>query len=126
MYFQLKTPISFYINEILVAQALTDQQLDIDESLNSSIEIEIDADVPEQFEILAVVDDIGNGLGIIDEISESNNTQSIEIVLSNEGCPIFIPDRFINGDGLNDFFNIQGIYDVFVNHKLFIYNRKEY
>ena len=119
-----ETPISFYINEILVAQALTDQQLDIDESLNSSIEIEIDADVPEQFEILAVVDDIGNGLGIIDEISESNNTQSIEIVLSNEGCPIFIPDGFSpNGDGLNDFFNIQGIYDVFVNHKLFIYNR---
>jgi gliding motility-associated-like protein len=119
-----ETPISFYINDILVAQTLTDQQLDIDESLSSSIEIEIDADVPEQFEILAVVDDIGNGSGIIDEISETNNTQSIEIMLSNEGCPILIPEGFSpNGDGLNDFFNIQGIYDVFVNHKLLIYNR---
>ena len=119
-----ETPISFYINDILVAQTLTDQQLDINESLSSSIEIEIDADVPEQFEILAVVDDIGNGSGIIDEISETNNTQSIEIILSNEGCPILIPDGFSpNGDGLNDFFNIQGLYDVFVNHKLLIYNR---
>ena len=119
-----ETPISFYINDILVAQTLTDQQLDINESLSSSIEIEIDADVPEQFEILAVVDDIGNGSGIIDEISETNNTQSIEIILSNEGCPILIPEGFSpNGDGLNDFFNIQGLYDVFVNHKLFIYNR---
>ena len=119
-----ETPISFYINDILVAQTLTDQQLDIDESLSSSIEIEIDVDVPEQFEILAVVDDIGNGSGIIDEISETNNTQSIEIILSNEGCPILIPEGFSpNGDGLNDFFNIQGLYDVFVNHKLFIYNR---
>ena len=109
-----ETPISFYINDILVAQTLTDQQLDIDESLSSSIEIEIDADVPEQFEILAVVDDIGNGSGIIDEISETNNTQSIEIVLSNDGCPILIPDGFSpNGDGLNDFFNIQGLYDIF-------------
>ena len=119
-----ETPISFYINDILVAQTLTDQQLDINESLSSSIEIEIDADVPEQFEILAVVDDIGNGSGIIDEISETNNTQSIEIILSNEGCPILIPEGFSpNGDGLNDFFNIQGLYDVFVNHKLLIYNR---
>ena len=89
-----ETPISFYINDILVAQTLTDQQLDINESLSSSIEIEIDADVPEQFEILAVVDDIGNGSGIIDEISETNNTQSIEIILSNEGCPISIPEGF--------------------------------
>jgi gliding motility-associated-like protein len=119
-----ETPISFYINDILVAQTLTDQQLDIDESLSSSIEIEIDVDLPEQFEILAVVDDIGNGSGIIDEISETNNTQSIEIILSNEGCPILIPEGFSpNGDGVNDFFNIQGLYDVFVNHKLFIYNR---
>ena len=61
---------------------------------------------------------------IIDEISETNNTQSIEIILSNDGCPILIPDGFSpNGDGLNDFFNIQGLYDVFVNHKLLIYNR---
>ena len=119
-----ETPISFYINDILVAQTLTDQQLDIDESLSSSIEIEIGTDIGDQFEILAVVDDIGNGSGIIDEILENNNTQSILVELSTDGCTLFIPEGFSpNGDGLNDLFNIQGLYDEFLNHKLLIYNR---
>ena len=35
-----------------------------------------------------------------------------------------IPDAFSpNNDGFNDYFNIQNLYDVFVNHKLKIYNR---
>ena len=43
----------------------TDQQ-DIDESLSSSIEIEIDIlNVPEQFEICFIVDDIGKWLQVL-------------------------------------------------------------
>ena len=51
--------------------------------------------------------------------SESNNTNEITVELSNDGCPIFIPQGLSpNGDGLNDIFDIQGVYDVFINHKL--------
>ena len=41
-----------------------------------------------------------------------------------ENCPPFIPQVFTpNNDGFNDYFNIQGLYDVFEQHELLIYNR---
>lgn len=39
-------------------------------------------------------------------------------------CPPYIPQVFTpNQDGFNDWFNIQGLYNIFENHKLLIYNR---
>lgn len=44
--------------------------------------------------------------------------------LTIENCPPFIPDGFSpNEDTRNDWFNIQGLYDVFTEHELQIYNR---
>ena len=44
--------------------------------------------------------------------------------LLTENCPPYIPNGFSpNNDGLNDFFNIQGLYNVFDAHELLIYNR---
>lgn len=41
-----------------------------------------------------------------------------------ENCPPYIPEGFSpNGDGINDWFNIQGLYDIFINHELVIFNR---
>ena len=41
-----------------------------------------------------------------------------------ENCPPIVPDGFSpNDDGYNDWFNIQGLYNVFDQHKLLIYNR---
>ena len=118
------TPISFYINDIPVYLTTIGVDLEINESLSSSIEIEIDSSLTQQFEVSAIIDDIGNGVGIVDEILENNNSDFFELELSNNDCEINIPQGFSpNGDGLNDFFNIQGLYDVFLNHKLLIYNR---
>lgn len=45
-----------------------------------------------------------------------------EIIVNN--CPPIVPQGFSpNNDGYNDWFNIQGLYDVFENHELLIYNR---
>ena len=52
----------------------------------SSINIEIDSNIPEEFEIIAVVDDDGIGNGNLDEINEENNSDVITLELSNEGC----------------------------------------
>lgn len=44
--------------------------------------------------------------------------------LNTENCPPYIPQGFSpNGDGFNDYFNIQGLYNIFENHELLIYNR---
>lgn len=45
-----------------------------------------------------------------------------ELLVNN--CPPRIPEGFSpNNDGLNDWFNIQGLYNIFVHHELLIYNR---
>ena len=39
-------------------------------------------------------------------------------------CPPYIPDGYSpNNDGKNDWFNIQGLYDIFEHHELVIFNR---
>ncbi|WP_229724445.1 gliding motility-associated C-terminal domain-containing protein [Winogradskyella forsetii] len=44
--------------------------------------------------------------------------------LTIENCPPYIPQGFSpNEDTYNDWFNIQGLYDIFVEHELQIYNR---
>lgn len=44
--------------------------------------------------------------------------------LSVENCPPIIPQGFSpTDDGINDWFNIQGLYNIFLNHELKIYNR---
>ncbi|NRD19630.1 gliding motility-associated C-terminal domain-containing protein [Winogradskyella eckloniae] len=41
-----------------------------------------------------------------------------------ENCPPYIPQGFSpNNDSYNDWFNIQGLYDIFTEHELQIYNR---
>jgi gliding motility-associated-like protein len=120
----LGTPIAFYVENNLVGQAQTEAEIPVGTSITSVIEIEIDPNFPDQFQIIAVVDDTGDGTGIISEIIENNNSAFSAVDLSNDGCPIIIPQGFSpNGDGFNDWFNIQGLYDVFMNHQLLIYNR---
>jgi gliding motility-associated-like protein len=69
--------------------------------------------------------------------SNSNNPQIIYIKVDNppcydiykfqvsvENCPPYVPEGFSpNDDGTNDWFNIQGLYDIFENHELKIFNR---
>ena len=44
--------------------------------------------------------------------------------LTIENCPPYVPDAFSpNDDNFNDWFNIQGLYNIFIEHELYIYNR---
>lgn len=50
--------------------------------------------------------------------------QPYTLTVQVENCPPYIPQGFSpNGDGKNDWFNIQGLYDIFEHHELLIYNR---
>lgn len=54
----------------------------------------------------------------------ANCFEIFETQILVENCPPRIPQGFSpNNDGLNDWFNIQGLYDIFINHELLIYNR---
>lgn len=208
------TPITFYADGVVVGSELTQNIIPIDGSESGTITVTIPASVPLQFNLTASVDDTGNGTGIYNEISESNNTftlpirllvspefnipadlqscnlgltraifdfsayeDSIKIVdtdivtfhetendaitssneiinLSNfealttpktiwvrientDGCysitsfqlhsyncpPTVYNAVSPNGDGLNDFFFIDGLRDIFINFKLEVYNR---
>lgn len=208
------TPIAFYIEGDLVAQSFTQNDIPIGGSEMGSVTISTGQITDDNFEIVAVVDDDGNGNSTVNETDESNNSdniffeiitteppipiadlnacdqgfnmstfdlsqqlqlippeydisnaafypseedansasneiinpfsytnevefQSIFIRIENglcyqlfvfqlivENCPPSIPDGFSpNEDGFNDWFNIQGLYDVFEKHELLIYNR---
>ncbi|NNE31720.1 MAG: gliding motility-associated C-terminal domain-containing protein [Winogradskyella sp.] len=48
----------------------------------------------------------------------------LEFQLNVENCPPNIPEGFSpNNDSINDWFNIGGLYNIFTEHKLQIYNR---
>jgi gliding motility-associated-like protein len=72
-----------------------------------------------------------------ENFSNTNNPQTIYVKIENppcydiyefqisvENCPPYVPDGFSpNDDGTNDWFNIQGLYDIFEDHELKIFNR---
>ena len=78
-----------------------------------------------------------NELSFPEEYSNISNPQTIYLKVEEdpcytfyqfdimvENCPPYVPQGFSpNGDNKNDWFNIQGLYDIFLNHELIIYNR---
>jgi gliding motility-associated-like protein len=51
-------------------------------------------------------------------------TKSLTFEISVDLGELIIPNGFSpNNDGKNDWFNIQGLYDTYLNHELKIYNR---
>ena len=208
------TPIAFYINSVLVATDVTTQSIPVGGELQQTIDIEIPENTPNSFELKLVIDDTGDGTGIVEEYDEDNNEyvitvtfQSIpeipsleDLVACNEGfgrayfdltvhnemisnniedqinyytsfedalnkeneifnpahyqsmaspqtiyvrlendicfriasflisvknCPIWIPEGFSpNDDGINDFFEISNLLNIFLDHEMLIYSRE--
>ncbi|WP_121666260.1 gliding motility-associated C-terminal domain-containing protein [Mesonia aquimarina] len=60
----------------------------------------------------------------VDDLSSDDCYRVISFNLSIENCPPFIPEAFSpNNDGVNDTFEISGLYDIFENFNLKIYSR---
>ena len=208
------TPIAFYAETELVAQAQTINDIPINGTESNVISFTVNPSNLNTINLTLVVDDIGTGTGIIAEISETNNTTNISIEflespettsltpligcnfennaavfnlqsvlneidpsfdletavfyqslgdLINDLSPIIDPSQYTitnstetlyfrldadpcyeifsvnlevsdcdptipqgfspNADGYNDWFNIDGLYDVFLQHELLIFNR---
>lgn len=68
------TPIAFYANTTLVGQSQTVNEIPINGQETGTISLNIPPSISPDFSIVAVVDDQGTGIGIIDESNETNNT----------------------------------------------------
>ena len=76
-----QTPIAFYANGNLIATTETQNDIAIDDSETQEIVLQIPPEIPTDFELLVVVDDVGDGTGIVQEIDENNNEDSENIQL---------------------------------------------
>jgi gliding motility-associated-like protein len=84
---QANTPITFYIGTEAVATTYTQNIIPIGGNENETITLTIPNSVPLNFTLTTIVDDTGNGIGIIPELIETNNSFQIEIEL--EVSPTF-------------------------------------
>lgn len=75
------TPIAFYANTTLIGNAATIDEIPIDGSETQDIVLIIPSEIPNEFTLTVAVDDLGNGTGIVDEIDETNNEDSVDIIL---------------------------------------------
>jgi gliding motility-associated-like protein len=75
------TPITIYANTIAVATNYTTAILPIGGSESAMVSITIPDTVPLNFELKFVVDDAGNGGGIVQEVSEINNDAMLSFTL---------------------------------------------
>ena len=75
------TPIAFYADESLVAQRTTLGAIPIDGQESGTVTFTVPNGIAADFILKAVVDDTGNGTGIIDEINEENNEDETPIHL---------------------------------------------
>lgn len=70
-------PIAVYANGSLLSTFKTTTFLPIDGNENSSITIQIPENIVSPFEIKLIVDDDGTGRGIITELNENNNSDTV-------------------------------------------------
>ena len=85
----IDTPVSIYINGQLLEIVETTTEIPIDGSISLQFTIVLPDWVPNNFEIKFVVDDKGDGTGVVHEMNENNNTFSVNEILSTS--PTFNP-----------------------------------
>ena len=75
------TPIAIYINDVFVAFDETTLPIDVGGTVDLQISLLVPDTIPLDFVLKIVVDDTGNGTGIVTELVENNNTFTTNISL---------------------------------------------
>lgn len=78
---QANTPITFYVGTEAISTTYTQNTIPIGGSENGNITLIIPNTILQNFTLTAIVDDTGNGIGIVPELIETNNIFQIEIEL---------------------------------------------
>jgi gliding motility-associated-like protein len=74
------TPIAFYIDGRLVAQAETQNTIPEGGNEPGVLVLNLAEDVPNNFTLLLVIDDTGTGNGVVFELNDTNNEFEIDVV----------------------------------------------
>lgn len=102
----IATPVSVYANNEVIMTFETSASIPINGSLNGQITVVIPGNISNDFDIKIVVDDLGNGNGIVLELQENNNdfTEAVSLLSS----PAFngLPDLIACNEGFT-----QGTFD---------------
>ena len=97
------TPIAFYVDDLLIGQSETNTEIAIDGNESETILLTIPSNISADFILKAVVDDTGNGTGIVNESNEDNNEFSLEVhllVFPNIESPISLEECDVVGTEL--------------------------
>jgi gliding motility-associated-like protein len=78
---QANTPITFYADNEVITTIYTQNTIPIGGIENNTVNLVIPSTIPLEFRLTAVVDDTGNGTGIVRELIENNNSAQIGITL---------------------------------------------
>jgi gliding motility-associated-like protein len=114
------TPIAFYISGNLVGQSQTQEIIDLNDSEPGTIELTLDEFIPNSFTILAFVDDIGIGIGIVLELNDFNNTFEIAAEFGTVPPIVPLPDLLYCDEG-----NDTAIFNLTENESLISNNSDE-
>ncbi|MDH4402675.1 MAG: gliding motility-associated C-terminal domain-containing protein [Flavobacterium sp.] len=76
------TPISIYANNVYLRTIYTQTNIPIDGNESGQVTVVIPNSIPTIFDLKLVIDDIGNGTGIVAEINEINNKYVVPVELS--------------------------------------------
>ncbi|NNJ82508.1 MAG: hypothetical protein HKP11_09960, partial [Flavobacteriaceae bacterium] len=102
------TPIAFYANAVLLGQTQTFTEIPIDGSESGTITLNIPVGTPVLFDLIAVVDDDGTGMGIVNETDETNNEFILPVDLNLLALPLgpdidsCIGETVLLDTGIND------------------------
>ncbi len=94
------TPISIYANGVLLTTTTTNAIIPIDGIELHHIKLTIPIDIPNDFQITIKVDDSGNGIGIVNELIETNNTDQSPISLYVSPLFNLLPELISCNEGL--------------------------
>ncbi|WP_151892458.1 CARDB domain-containing protein, partial [Patiriisocius marinistellae] len=86
-------PIAFYADGVLVGQAVTTGIIAIGGSESGTVTLNFAPPTPTVFNLRAVADDDGTGMGTVDENNENNNFFDLVVDLSQQGLDLG-PDLF--------------------------------
>lgn len=124
-----EVPIAIYADGNLIEQTLTVPPIPIGGSYSDTIFLTIPDEIPNDFTLKFVVDDTGNGTGIVTELDETNNEFSVSI--SMLVSPEFnLLDKILAcNEGLKkgtfDFSHYEEIVKVDPDHVVHFFNSQE-